>query len=77
VQLGVEPETRVVIYAPNSRDWMIAYYGPSNAGAVVVLRDAGLPPGCSLVLLTGECPGPFGLPISLEGIVRGGHYHSL
>jgi long-chain acyl-CoA synthetase len=39
-QLGVVPGTRVLIHVPNSRDWVIAYYGALKAGAIVVPVDA-------------------------------------
>lgn len=44
VTAGVVPFTRVVLHVPNSRDWMIAYYGVAKAGAVVVPVDAMLTP---------------------------------
>ena len=43
-QLGIVPGTRIVIHVPNSRDWVIAYYGASKVGAIVVPVDAMLTP---------------------------------
>lgn len=37
---GVGPATRVVLHIPNSRDWVVAYYGAAKTGAVVVPVDA-------------------------------------
>lgn len=44
IKAGVEKGARVVLHVPNSRDWMIAYYGAAKAGAVVVPVDAMLTP---------------------------------
>lgn len=38
--LGVDSETRVAVWAPNSRDWIVAYYGAAMTGAVIVSVDA-------------------------------------
>lgn len=35
VNLGVEPGDRVTLYAPNSWEWIVSYYGALKAGAVV------------------------------------------
>lgn len=37
---GVTPDTRVAIWAPNTRDWIIGYYGASMTGAAIVPIDA-------------------------------------
>ena len=36
VASGVQPGDRVSIWAPNSADWIVAYFGLSSAGAVLV-----------------------------------------
>lgn len=41
---GVSPSKRVVLHVPNSRDWIVAYYGVAKTGAVVVPVDAMLTP---------------------------------
>ena len=43
-RLDVDSEARVVLHVPNSRDWIIAYYGVAKTGAVVVPVDAMLTP---------------------------------
>jgi long-chain acyl-CoA synthetase len=35
VKLGVEPGDRVTLYAPNSWEWVVSYYGALKAGAVI------------------------------------------
>lgn len=44
VSAGVGPSMRVVLHVPNSRDWIVAYYGVAKTGAVVVPVDAMLTP---------------------------------
>ncbi len=44
VSEGVCPATRVVLHVPNSRDWLVAYYGVAKTGAVIVPVDAMLTP---------------------------------
>jgi len=39
-KLGIGPGTRVAVWAQNSRDWIVAYYGAAMAGAVIVAVDA-------------------------------------
>src|SRR5215813_6442780 len=35
VRLGVTPGDRVTLYAPNSWEWLVSYYGTLKTGAVV------------------------------------------
>jgi long-chain acyl-CoA synthetase len=44
VAAGIGPGVRVVLHVPNSRDWVVAYYGVTKTGAVVVPVDAMLTP---------------------------------
>jgi long-chain acyl-CoA synthetase len=44
VSEGVLATSRVVLHVPNSRDWIVAYYGVAKTGAVVVPVDAMLTP---------------------------------
>jgi long-chain acyl-CoA synthetase len=44
VRMGIEPSARVILHVPNSRDWIVAYYGAAKAGAVVVPVDFMLTP---------------------------------
>jgi long-chain acyl-CoA synthetase len=37
---GIGPSARVVLHIPNSRDWIIAYYGVAKTGAVIIPVDA-------------------------------------
>jgi len=34
-KLGVEPGDRVTLYAPNSWEWIVSYYGALKTGAVI------------------------------------------
>jgi long-chain acyl-CoA synthetase len=36
VGLGVNPGDRVTLYAPNSWEWIVSYYGALKAGAVSI-----------------------------------------
>jgi hypothetical protein len=79
----VAPETLVVIYAPTSRDRVIACYRALNDDAVVVWRDASLPRRQSstamqaiIAMLAKKSPRLFGLPINLNGIVPAVAYQS-
>ncbi len=40
LELGVRPGDRVALYAPNSPEWVAAYYGIIRAGAVVLCLNA-------------------------------------
>ena len=35
VRLGVKPGDRVTLYAPNSWEWIVSYYGVLKTGAVI------------------------------------------
>ena len=35
VKLGVKPGDRVTLYAPNSWEWIVSYYGALKAGAMI------------------------------------------
>ena len=44
VELGIRPGDRVTLYAPNSWQWLVSYYGALKTGAVINPINAMLPP---------------------------------
>ena len=45
VRLGVAPGDRVTLYAPNSWEWIVSYYGVLKTGAVINPVNVMLTPG--------------------------------
>ena len=54
VKLGVAPGDRVALYAPNSCEWIVSYYGAFKAGAIVNPINAMLTPA-EVAFVTRDC----------------------
>src|SRR5882724_10648996 len=54
VELGVEPGDRVTLYAPNSWEWVVSYYGTLKTGAVVNPINVMLTPA-EVAYVTRDC----------------------
>jgi long-chain acyl-CoA synthetase len=54
VRLGVTPGDRVTLYAPNSWEWLVSYYGTLKTGAVVNPINVMLTPA-EVAYITGDC----------------------
>ncbi|MGO9421533.1 class I adenylate-forming enzyme family protein [Roseiarcus sp.] len=54
VKLGVAPGDRVTLYAPNSWEWIVSYYGALKAGAIVNPINAMLTPA-EVAFVTRDC----------------------
>jgi long-chain acyl-CoA synthetase len=54
VQLGVEPGDRVTLYAPNSWEWIVSYYGALRAGAIINPINVMLTPA-EVAFVTRDC----------------------
>src|SRR5579872_3685327 len=54
VKLGVKPGDRVTLYAPNSWEWIVSYYGALKAGAVINPVNVMLTPA-EVAYVTKDC----------------------
>jgi long-chain acyl-CoA synthetase len=54
VRLGVKPGDRVTLYAPNSWEWIVSYYGALKTGAVINPVNVMLTPA-EIVYVTKDC----------------------
>jgi long-chain acyl-CoA synthetase len=54
VDLGVKPGDRVTLYAPNSWEWIVSYYGALKAGAVINPVNVMLTPA-EIAYVTRDC----------------------
>lgn len=54
VKLGIEPGDRVTLYAPNSWEWIVSYYGALKAGAVINPVNVMLTPA-EVAYVTKDC----------------------
>ena len=54
VELGVKPGDRVTLYAPNSWEWIVSYYGALKAGAVINPVNVMLTPA-EVAYVTEDC----------------------
>ncbi len=54
VRLGVKPGDRVTLYAPNSWEWIVSYYGALKTGAVINPVNVMLTPA-EIVYVTRDC----------------------
>jgi long-chain acyl-CoA synthetase len=54
VQLGVAPGDRVTLYAPNSWEWLVSYYGTLKTGAVINPINVMLTPA-EVAYITRDC----------------------
>jgi long-chain acyl-CoA synthetase len=54
VGLGVSPGDRVTLYAPNSWEWIVSYYGALKAGAVINPINVMLTP-TEVAFVTRDC----------------------
>jgi long-chain acyl-CoA synthetase len=54
VRLGVAPGDRVTLYAPNSWEWIVSYYGALKAGAIVNPINVMLTPS-EVAFVTRDC----------------------
>ena len=54
VRLGVAPGDRVTLYAPNSWEWIVSYYGVLKTGAVINPVNVMLTPA-EVVYVTRDC----------------------
>ena len=54
VALGVSPGDRVTLYAPNSWEWIVSYYGALKAGAVINPVNVMLTPA-EVAFVTRDC----------------------
>src|SRR5581483_11266587 len=52
--LGVKPGDRVTLYAPNSWEWIVTYYGALKAGAVINPVNVMLTPA-EVAYVTKDC----------------------
>jgi long-chain acyl-CoA synthetase len=73
VGLGVAPGDRVTLYAPNSWEWIVSYYGALKAGAVVNPVNVMLTPA-EVVYVTRDCGAKalIGSPEKVEPALRAG-----
>ncbi|HSW22825.1 MAG TPA: AMP-binding protein, partial [Burkholderiaceae bacterium] len=53
-KLGVRPGDRVTLYAPNSWEWIVSYYGALKAGAVINPINVMLTPA-EVAYVTRDC----------------------
>ncbi len=54
VRLGVKPGDRVTLYAPNSWEWIVSYYGALKTGAVINPVNVMLTPA-EIAYVTKDC----------------------
>src|SRR5271163_1889735 len=54
VRLGVKPGDRVTLYAPNSWEWIVSYYGALKTGAVINPINVMLTP-TEVAYITKDC----------------------
>lgn len=54
VRLGVKPGDRVTLYAPNSWEWIVSYYGALKTGAVINPVNVMLTPA-EVAYVTRDC----------------------
>ena len=54
VRLGVKPGDRVTLYAPNSWEWIVSYYGALKTGAVINPVNVMLTPA-EIAYVTRDC----------------------
>ena len=54
VKLGVAPSDRVTLYAPNSWEWLVSYYGTLKIGAVINPINVMLSPA-EVAYVTRDC----------------------
>ena len=54
VKLGIHPGDRVTLYAPNSWEWVVSYYGALKAGAVINPINVMLTP-TEVAFVTKDC----------------------
>lgn len=54
VKLGVQPGDRVTLYAPNSWEWIVSYYGALKTGAVINPVNVMLTPA-EVAYVTQDC----------------------
>ena len=71
--LGVAPGDRVTLYAPNSWEWIVSYYGVLKTGAVINPVNVMLTPA-EVVYVTRDCGAKalIGSPEKLEPALRAG-----
>ena len=73
VRLGVTPGDRVTLYAPNSWEWIVSYYGVLKTGAVINPVNVMLTPA-EVVYVTKYCGAKalIGSPEKVEPALRAG-----
>ena len=73
VRLGVAPGDRVTLYAPNSWEWIVSYYGVLKTGAVINPVNVMLTPA-EVVYVTRDCGAKalIGSPEKIEPALRAG-----
>ena len=73
VRLGVAPGDRVTLYAPNSWEWIVSYYGILKTGAVINPVNVMLTPA-EVVYVTRDCAAKalIGSPEKVEPALRAG-----
>ena len=73
VRLGVRPGDRVTLYAPNSWEWIVSYYGVLKTGAVINPVNVMLTPA-EVVYVTRDCGAKalIGSPEKVEPALRAG-----
>jgi len=72
-KLGIEPGDRVTLYAPNSWEWIVSYYGALKTGAVVNPINVMLTPA-EVVFVTRDCGSKalIGSPEKIEPALKAG-----
>ena len=73
VRLGVAPGDRVTLYAPNSWEWIVSYYGVLKTGAVINPVNVMLTPA-EVAYVTRDCGAKalIGSPEKVEPALRAG-----
>ena len=72
-KLGVRPGDRVTLYAPNSWEWLVSYYGTLKTGAVINPVNVMLTPA-EVAYVTGNCGAKalIGSPDKIEPVLEAG-----
>ena len=72
-RLGVAPGDRVTLYAPNSWEWIVSYYGVLKTGAVINPVNVMLTPA-EVAYVTEDCGAKalIGSPEKVEPALRAG-----